>query len=217
MVPSTKRAIRVITAEHLLGGGIKSVLRTQNYDIVDDEDHITHADITIICADSRNCIPNHIMYFDCSMTKSKIVILGHSCEGASLPRLALTRAAAILDRGVTAPRLLVALDAVMSGAMVRDPAFFRFRSEPQQDEDEATGAERRAGLPAAISNAAFSTRERDILAALTEGLPNKIIARRYDIAEATVKVHVKHILRKLNMNNRTQVAIWVKSNAELVA
>ncbi len=32
-----------------------------------------------------------------------------------------------------------------------------------------------------------------------------------------MKVHVKHILRKLNMNNRTQVAIWVKSHAELVA
>lgn len=217
MVPSTKHAIRVVTAEHLLGGGIKSVLRAQNYDIVDDEDHETHADIIILCADARNCISNYTMYFDCSMTRTKIVILGHSREGASLPRLALTRAAAILDRGVTAPRLLVALDAVMIGAIVRDPAFFRFRPEPQQDEDEAAQAQRPAGLPAGISSAAFSTRERDILAALTEGLPNKIIARRYDIAEATVKVHVKHILRKLNMNNRTQVAIWVKSNAELVA
>ena len=217
MVPSTKRAIRVITAEQLLSGGIKSVLRAQNYDIVDDDDHETHADIIILCADARNCISNYIRYFDCSMTKAKIVILGHSHECAALPRLALTRAAAILDHGVTAPRLLVALDAVMIGAIVRDPAFFRFRPEPQLDEDEAAGAQRPAGLPADISSAAFSTRERDILAALTEGLPNKIIARRYDIAEATVKVHVKHILRKLNMNNRTQVAIWVKSNAELVA
>ncbi len=101
----------------------------------------------------------------------------------------------------------------MIGAIVRDPAFFRLRTEPPEDVCVVAAAPR----PAGISTAAFSTREREILVALTEGLPNKIIARRYDIAEATVKVHVKHILRKLNMNNRTQVAIWVKSNAELVA
>tara|TARA_B100000678_G_scaffold112723_1_gene94268 strand:- start:261 stop:548 length:288 start_codon:yes stop_codon:yes gene_type:complete len=39
------------------------------------------------------------------------------------------------------------------------------------------------------------------------GYPNKVIARRLDIGEATVKVHVKAILRKLNVQNRTQAAI----------
>lgn len=213
MIQPNKRAIRVIAAEHLLSNGIKSVLRSGDYDIIDDDDHETHADAIIICAGVENCIPDRVLSFDCSMTPTKIVILGYSSAGASLPRLALTRAAAILDRGVTAPRLLVALEAVMIGSIVRDPAFFRLRPDAHDDAVEAAHPQR----PARVSTAAFSTREREILVALTEGLPNKIIARRYDIAEATVKVHVKHILRKLNMNNRTQVAIWVKSNAELVA
>ena len=39
------------------------------------------------------------------------------------------------------------------------------------------------------------------------GYPNKVIARRLEIGEATVKVHVKAILRKLNVQNRTQAAI----------
>lgn len=213
MIQPTKRAIRVITAEYLLANGIKSVLRSGNYEIIDDDDHEAHADVVIICADVENCIPDRVLSFDCSVAPTKIVILGYSCAGASLPRLALTRAAAILDRGVTAPRLLVALEAVMIGSIVRDPAFFRLRPDPRDDAAPAAHPHR----PAGVSTAAFSTREREILVALTEGLPNKVIARRYDIAEATVKVHVKHILRKLNMNNRTQVAMWVKSNAELVA
>ncbi len=54
----------------------------------------------------------------------------------------------------------------------------------------------------------LSERERTILRCLIEGDSNKIIARKNDIAEATVKVHVKAILRKIRVNNRTQAAIW---------
>ncbi len=41
-----------------------------------------------------------------------------------------------------------------------------------------------------------------------EGEPNKIIARKLHVAEATVKVHVKAILRKIGATNRTQAAMW---------
>jgi two-component system nitrate/nitrite response regulator NarL len=41
-----------------------------------------------------------------------------------------------------------------------------------------------------------------------QGSPNKIIARNLDITEATIKVHVKAILRKIGVANRTQAAIW---------
>jgi two-component system nitrate/nitrite response regulator NarL len=54
----------------------------------------------------------------------------------------------------------------------------------------------------------LSTRERCILNCLIEGDSNKVIARKIDIAEATVKVHVKAILRKIRVHTRTQAAIW---------
>ncbi|WP_294393698.1 response regulator transcription factor [uncultured Sphingomonas sp.] len=54
----------------------------------------------------------------------------------------------------------------------------------------------------------LSHREIDILRHLVNGDANKVIARRLNIAEATVKVHVKTILRKLQLANRTQAAIW---------
>ena len=58
----------------------------------------------------------------------------------------------------------------------------------------------------------FSPRELYILRCLTEGSSNKVIAREYDIAEGTVKVHVKAILRKIKVKNRTQAAIWAMNN-----
>ena len=51
-----------------------------------------------------------------------------------------------------------------------------------------------------------------ILKDLVKGLPNKIIARKLDIAEATVKVHMKSVLRKVRVANRTQAAIWALEN-----
>lgn len=67
-------------------------------------------------------------------------------------------------------------------------------------------------LPAAnwkfTNDLSLSAREIEILRCLMEGDCNKIIARRLDISEATVKVHVKAVLRKLHVSNRTQAAIW---------
>ncbi len=54
----------------------------------------------------------------------------------------------------------------------------------------------------------LSDREIEILRCLISGDANKIIARRLEITEATVKVHIKAILRKLRVLNRTQAAIW---------
>jgi DNA-binding NarL/FixJ family response regulator len=61
----------------------------------------------------------------------------------------------------------------------------------------------------------LSAREKSILRCLIEGDSNKCIARKIDIAEATVKVHVKAILRKIRVQNRTQAAIWGMNNGSL--
>ncbi len=58
----------------------------------------------------------------------------------------------------------------------------------------------------------LSEREVETLRCLIMGYPNKVIAYRLDISEATVKVHVKAILRKLGVQNRTQAAICAVNN-----
>ncbi len=57
----------------------------------------------------------------------------------------------------------------------------------------------------------LSERERFILRRITEGDSNKHIARTLLIAESTVKAHVKGILRKIDVRNRTQAAMWATS------
>ncbi|HYR26380.1 MAG TPA: response regulator [Aquabacterium sp.] len=54
----------------------------------------------------------------------------------------------------------------------------------------------------------LSPRERDILREIARGASNKEIARTLDIAETTVKIHVQHILRKLNLTSRVQAAVY---------
>jgi two-component system nitrate/nitrite response regulator NarL len=70
-----------------------------------------------------------------------------------------------------------------------------------QDEADTAQSELR-------SRSGLSPRELEILRALVDGKSNKAIARELGITEATVKVHLKALLRKVRVNNRTQAAIW---------
>jgi DNA-binding NarL/FixJ family response regulator len=56
----------------------------------------------------------------------------------------------------------------------------------------------------------LSVREGEVLALLVEGLPNKLIARRLEISEKTVKTHLTSIFRSLGVTDRTQAALWAE-------
>jgi DNA-binding NarL/FixJ family response regulator len=56
----------------------------------------------------------------------------------------------------------------------------------------------------------LSKREREVLSLLVEGLPNKLIARRLEISEKTVKAHLTQIFRELGVTDRTQAALWAE-------
>jgi two-component system nitrate/nitrite response regulator NarL len=66
--------------------------------------------------------------------------------------------------------------------------------------------------PESASAAGLTERERSILEHIAGGLSNKQIGRELDIAEGTVKVHVKHLLRKLNFRSRVEAAVWAVEN-----
>lgn len=59
--------------------------------------------------------------------------------------------------------------------------------------------------------AGLTEREAEILDLIASGLSNKLIARKLNISEGTVKVHVKHLLKKLNLRSRLEAAVWVTS------
>lgn len=58
----------------------------------------------------------------------------------------------------------------------------------------------------------LTSRELEILKLIAKGLSNKLIARELDISDGTVKVHVKHLLKKLNFRSRIEAAVWMVNN-----
>ena len=60
----------------------------------------------------------------------------------------------------------------------------------------------------------MSTREREVLALVGEGLPSKAIASRLGITEATVKAHLTRIYRQIGVADRTQAALWVRDHPD---
>ena len=62
--------------------------------------------------------------------------------------------------------------------------------------------------PQSAGAAGLTEQELRILEKIAAGLSNKQIGRELDIAEGTVKVHVKHILRKRELRSRVEAAVW---------
>jgi DNA-binding NarL/FixJ family response regulator len=109
------------------------------------------------------------------------------------------------------------IELVIMGETIFPPAFISFvlgseadprgEAAPRDENNQETLIRTERTLAPQLS-----TREKSILRCLIEGNSNKCIARKIDIAEATVKVHVKAILRKIGVQNRTQAAIWGMNN-----
>ena len=55
---------------------------------------------------------------------------------------------------------------------------------------------------------ALTARERQIVQCIAEGKSNKVVARDLGIAEGTVKVHVKRLLKKMRLRSRVEIAVW---------
>jgi two-component system nitrate/nitrite response regulator NarL len=121
---------------------------------------------------------------------------------------------------MTCDVFIKSIELMMMGETIFPPAFLSsvlvaesdHRGEPAPPDETSQavlGTVEQAIVPQ------LSPREKSILHCLIEGDSNKCIARKIDIAEATVKVHVKAILRKIRVQNRTQAAIWGMNNGLL--
>jgi two-component system nitrate/nitrite response regulator NarL len=114
---------------------------------------------------------------------------------------------------ITRDRFIRSLELVMMGETIFPQAFLSFlidANRPHLVEASETVRNLEPILVATEDAAAplLSPQEKVILRCLIEGDSNKDIARKIDITEATVKVHVKAILRKIRVQNRTQAAVW---------
>jgi DNA-binding NarL/FixJ family response regulator len=113
-------------------------------------------------------------------------------------------------------RILGALDAGACGYLLKDAASEDVAEGIRAAARGESPLDPRAARTVINANAepdplgALSEREREVLALLGEGLPNKLIARRLQIAEKTVKSHLTRVFREIGVTDRTQAALWIE-------
>jgi DNA-binding NarL/FixJ family response regulator len=114
------------------------------------------------------------------------------------------------------PRILGALEAGACGYLLKDVASDEVaegiraaaRGESPLDPRAARTILTARAEPDPLSS--LSSREREVLGLLLDGLPNKLIARRLEISEKTVKSHLTRIFREIGVSDRTQAALWAE-------
>ena len=133
---------------------------------------------------------------------------------AAQPEVAVVVLTSFSDR----ERILRALDAGAAGYLLKDAEPDELsraiqaaaRGEAPLDPKAARAllSARRAPSPAE----SLSQREREVLAMVGEGMPNKVIAQRLSISEKTVKAHLTSVFRQIGVTDRTQAALWAQRN-----
>ena len=122
------------------------------------------------------------------------------------------QAGADLLKTVETEQLCDSIVRVVAGESVVSPQMmgklvsaFRSRAAASTGAEPATEA---APDPVDERLQSLSGRETEILRLIARGHSNKLIARELDIAETTVKIHVQHLLRKLQLSSRVQAAVY---------
>jgi DNA-binding NarL/FixJ family response regulator len=132
----------------------------------------------------------------------KIVVLASETDSLELDHHQIAPLSGVLTYGLSADAFVHSLRLVGSGERV----FPRDLALGQKPQVPSPGTKPQ---PYSVH---LSPREREVLSHVVKGHSNKAIARQLDMAEATVKVHLKSVLRKINVDNRTQAAIWALAN-----
>jgi two-component system nitrate/nitrite response regulator NarL len=144
---------------------------------------------------------------------ARIVVLSDRCELNDA--LAVLRAGAdgYLFEQISRDALIKSLDLVMLGVTILPAALMRLVGEEHEMDSEDDPAVPAAQTEVPTFDRKLSHREMGILRCLMQGESNKTIARQFDITEATVKAHIKAILRKICVRNRTQAAVWAHNHS----
>ncbi|MES9816200.1 MAG: two-component system response regulator NarL [Candidatus Thiodiazotropha sp.] len=97
---------------------------------------------------------------------------------------------------------------------LREVAEGRVALSPNVAECLARAMQAEGARDTAPSTLDLTERECEILIHISEGESNKVIARTLSIAESTVKVHVKYLLKKLGLKTRVEAAVWAVTHKD---
>jgi len=133
--------------------------------------------------------------------RAKIVVLASESAGLTVSDDQIAPLSGFLTYGFSADAFVQSLRLIDAGERV----FPRELAPGQRRDPPPSEGQTR-------SEVRLSPREREVLLQVVEGHSNKVIARVLGMTEATAKVHLKSVLRKIRVDNRTQAAMWALSN-----
>lgn len=193
----------------LAGARFRVTQRTSNTDLQTCCDSQTSPDLFIVVIDDTSCsivgdIKRQFKY-------AKIVALALRDSRELMCRALQMGAVGYLVESVSAQDLIMSLEVVIANGAVFPPELLSQLSEVAVEPQRLLKDVARRADGSSFSG--LSGREVSILEGLMLGESNKVIARKLQITEATVKVHVKAILRKVRVKNRTQAAMWAMQHA----
>jgi len=154
---------------------------------------------------------------------SKIILLYEYLPPADFQKLLMSEVNGCVPLFASPDTLISTLDMIVTrdvrvmvvgDTLVIQPAppEDKLQSDGAEHEDVSVSIGALQQPPMNVRPLHLSAREAQMLDGLVKGHANKVIARTCDITEATVKVHMKSILRKIRVDNRTQAAIWAMAN-----
>ena len=161
------------------------------------ESSAQQVDVIIFDADTAGCMVDMKTISE-QHPRTHVVIIAANISAVPRDQAAEVKAMALLPNSLSPEALNLALQLVILGEdliLATGPTFEHVKPVGPS-------------LAAGEGVARLSPREAEVLQFIKDGASNKVIARKLDLAEPTVKVHVKSLLRKLEVENRTQAAIW---------
>lgn len=165
--------------------------------------------VILVLADDTADLAGVVAHVRQRLPSAKIVILSERINPATCAEALRAGAIAYLPRSISKDAFIKFLGLAVAGEVVVSPELLTsLVAAPVGANASKPPLNRESGQPFDEAPSPLSPREVEILGCLVDGDSNKHISRRFEIAETTVKVHVKSILRKINARNRTQAAIW---------
>ena len=223
-VPIQQIPAFLICKNSLVRAGIRHILNGTRYVVAGDVEGSSKpsaasdaSPILYILDDSHSADALAEMVEDlrANCSSARVVVLADHLDPITMMRALDAGVNGLCSTSMDRDALLKALDLVMLGeTFIASALVLTILDEASQAHESRPNM---SPSPTAAKDTAteahnLSTREAEILRRLMEGESNKVIARKLDVAEATVKVHVKAILRKVRATNRTQAAMWAASH-----
>jgi two-component system nitrate/nitrite response regulator NarL len=209
----------------LLRAGIESHLKDSEYCIIPESDNTTEhtdlscenpLDILIYGAYSGEEFKESLEALKTRSQPRRLVILGEDLGGNIMQQSLDIGADGLILKNISAQAFIRYLDLVMMGEKIfLTPRLNNHDTDPNKNSRNRFDAFSGLARGHKLEQFRLTSREMEIVQCLTSGDPNKLIARKLGITETTVKTHLKAVLRKFEVDNRTQAAI-LAHNAGLI-